>query len=37
MFEENYLFKHLGEKMPENMWEICKNNTGSNLNTKVST
>ncbi len=23
--------------MPENMWEICKNNTGSNLNTKVST
>jgi hypothetical protein len=37
LFGENYLFKHLGEKMPENMREFCKNNTSSNLNIKVST
>jgi hypothetical protein len=37
MFGEKYIFKHVGEKMLENMQEICKNNTDSNLDTKVST
>ena len=37
MSGENYIFKHVGEKMLENMQEICKNNTSSNLDIKVST